>query len=148
MYKYKLYRQIDGVKMSSCFGSTLAKLFLACFEKLFANTNNFSLICIYDTYAKNIWAVFDSDSTFKQFFECLSSQHKEIKFTFEKNTNCNNLPFLGVQTKLKDAGYDTCAWRKSTNTGLLRNFNTLCLNAWKSVLIMCLLDRAKKLCRN
>ena len=69
--------------MSSCFGSTLANFFLACFEKLFANTNHFSPN-LYLRYANINYALFDSDSTFEQFFECLSSQHKDIKFTFEK----------------------------------------------------------------
>ena len=56
------------------------------------------------------------------------------------------MPFLDVQIKLYDAGYDTCVWRKSTKTGLLLNFNALFPNTWKSGLIMCLLHRAKKIC--
>ena len=39
MYKNKLYKQIDGVTMCSCLGSTLANFFLGCLEEeLFANT--------------------------------------------------------------------------------------------------------------
>ena len=41
MYKDKLYKQIDGVTMSSCLGPTLANFFLGCLEeKLLASTNN------------------------------------------------------------------------------------------------------------
>ena len=51
-----------------------------------------------------------------------------------------------MQIKLNDASYDTCVWRKPTNTALLLNFNALCPNTWKSGLIMCLLHRSKKIC--
>ena len=64
----------------------------------------------------------------------------------EKNTNCENLSLLDVQIKLNDIGYDTCVWQKSTNTGLLPNFNALCPNTWKSGLILCWLHRPRKLC--
>ena len=47
LYKDKLYKQIDGVTMGSCLGPKLANFFLGCLEeKVFANTNNFHLICI------------------------------------------------------------------------------------------------------
>ena len=100
----------------------------------------------YLRYIDDIYAVFDSDSACTQFLGILNSQHKDIKFTLEKNTNCQNLPFLDVQIKLNGSGYDTCVWRKPTNTGLLLNFSALCPNSWKSGLIMCLLHRAKNIC--
>ena len=121
MYKNKLYKQIDGVTMGSCLGPTLANFFLGCLEeKLFANSNNL-LPNLYLRYIDDIYAVFDSDSASTQFLDILNSQHKDITFTFEKNTNRENLPFLDVQIKLNDAGYDTCVWRKPINTGLLLN---------------------------
>ena len=55
---------------------------------------------------------------YTQFLDILDLQHKDIKFTIEKITKCDNLPLLNVQIKLNDAGYDTCVWRKPTNTGL------------------------------
>ena len=120
--------------------------FLGCLEeKLFANANNLSPD-LYLRYIDDIYAVFDSDSTCTQFLDILNSQHKDIKFILEKTTNRENLPFLDVQIKLYDAGYDTCVWRKPTNTGLLLNFNAFCPNPWKSGLIMCLLHRAKSIC--
>ena len=145
MYKDKLYKQIDGVTMGSCLGPTLANFFLGCLEeKLLASTNNPSPN-LYLRYTDDIYTVFDSDSACTQFLDILNSQHKDIKFTLEKNTNRENLPFLDVQIKLNDSGYDTCVRRKPTNTGLLLNFSALCPNTWKSGLIMCLLHRAKKI---
>ena len=58
----------------------------------------------------DIYAVFDSDSPCSQFLKILYSQHKDIKFTLEKDTNWENLPFLNLEIKLNDIGYDTCIW--------------------------------------
>ena len=125
MSKDKLYKQIDGVTMGLCLGPTLTNLFLGCLEeKLFTNTNNLSPN-LYLRYIVDIYAVFDSDSALSQFLDILNSQHIDVKFTLEKNTNCDNLPFLHVQIKLNDSGYDTCVWRKPTNTESLFNFNAL-----------------------
>ena len=123
------YKQIDGVTWGSCLGPTLANFFLGYLEeKLFANTNNLSPN-LYLRYINDIYVVFDSDSACTQFLDILNSQQKDIKFTLEKNTNCENLSFLDVQIKLNDDGYDICVWRKPTNTGLLLNFNALCPNS-------------------
>ena len=100
MYNDKLYKQIDGETMGSCHGSTtLVNFFLGCLEeKLSANSNNLSPN-LYLRYIDDIYAVFDSDSVCTQFLDILNSQHKDIKFTLEKNTNRENLPFLDVQKK-------------------------------------------------
>ena len=57
-------------------------------------------------------------------------------------------PFLDVQIKLLNDGYETNVRRKYTNTGLLLDFNITCPKIWKSVLIMCFLHRAKPICSN
>ena len=78
----------------------------------------------------------------------LNSQHKDIRFTVEKATKFSTLNFLDVQIKLLDNGYETCVWRKPTNTGVLLNFNAICPTSWKTGLITCLLHRAKFVCSN
>ena len=78
----------------------------------------------------------------------MNSQHNDIKFTIEQFTKANTLSFLDVQVKLLNDGYETNVWRKSTNTGLLLNFNAICPKIWKSGLIMCFLHRAKWICSN
>ena len=78
----------------------MANFFLDCLEeKLLASTNN-SLPNLYLRYIDDIYAVFDGDSACTQFLDILNSQHKDIKFTLEKNTNRENLAFLDVQIKL------------------------------------------------
>ena len=78
----------------------------------------------------------------------LYSQHKYIKYTEEKATKFSTLNFLKVQIKLLDNGYETCIWRKPTNTAVVLNFNAICPTAWKIGLITCLLHRAKIVCSN
>ena len=55
---------------------------------------------------------------------------------------------MDVQVKLLNDGYETNVWRKSTNIGLLLNFNAMCPKTWKSEWIMCFLHRAKNICSN
>ena len=86
----------------------MANFFLGCLEEKLFNNNNYLLPNLYLRYIDDIYAVFDSDSACTQFLDILNSQHKDIKFTLEKNTNRENLPFLDVQIKLNDAGNDTC----------------------------------------
>ena len=56
------------------------------------------------------------------------------------NTKTN---FLNVEIKMNDTEYDTCMWRKPTNTGLLLNLYSICLTTWNSGLIKCFLYRAE-----
>ena len=56
--------------------------------------------------------------------------------------------YLDVEIKMNDTAYDTCIWRKPTNTGLLLNFHSICPTTWKSGLIKCFLHRAKYICSN
>ena len=41
---------------------------------------------------------------------------------------------------------NTLVYRKPTNTNLILNFNALCPTKWKSGLIPCFLNRAKRMC--
>ena len=115
-------------------------------EKLFVSVNNFSSkqprkkltnvgprhkpivtpsICLYSLslYMNNgnSWQLKAYSCTRTNYI--IDSHHKDIKFTLEKNTNCDNLPFLDVQITVSDNGYDTCIWSKPTDPGLLINFN-------------------------
>ena len=75
-----------------------------------------------------------------------NSLHTAIKFTIEKEPSSNSSTFFHVQIQLTDKGYDTCIWRKTTNTGLLPHYKANCPKTWKSGLIMCFLHRAKNIC--
>ena len=130
--------------MGSPLGPTLANFFLRCIEEKIFTHNKDLLPKSYLRYIDDVYAVFDCDNDCLKFLEVLNSQHKNI----EKITKFSTLNFLYVQIKLLDNGYETCVWRKPTNTGVLLNFNAICPAAWKIGLITCLLHRAKLVCSN
>ena len=126
MYKNKLYKHIDGVTTGCPLGPILANFFLGCIEqKLYENKSDF-LPLVYLHYIEDIYCVFDTESASLEFLQMLNSQHAAIKFTIENETNSKSLTFLDVQIQLTDKGYDTCVWKKPTNTGLLLNYKTNC----------------------
>ena len=99
-------------------------------------------------YIDDTYALFDNKKDCFKFLDILNSQHNDIKFTIEQSTKANTLSFLDVQVKLLNDGYERNVWHKSTNTGLLLNFDAMCPKIWKSELIMCFLHRAKCICSN
>ena len=126
MYNDKLYKQIDGVTMGSPLDPTLANFFLGCLEeKIFENNCNV-VLKLYLRYIDDTYALFDNKKDCFKFLDILNSQHNDIKFTFGQSVKANTLSFLDVQVKLLNDGYETNVWCKSTNTGLLPNFNALC----------------------
>lgn len=135
--------------MGSPLGPTLANFFLGCLEeKIFQNDDNNTLPKIYLRYIDDVFACFENENDCTKFLDILNSQHKDIRFTVEKATRANTLSFLDVNVQLLNNGYETCVWRKATNTGLVLNFNAVCPKTWKSGLILCFLHRAKTICSN
>ena len=59
-----------------------------------------------------------------------------------------SLPFLDIDITLHEGNIQTCVYRKSTNTGVLLNFNSVAPTQWKRSLITCLLNRAHVVCSN
>ena len=55
-------------------------------------------------------------------------------------------PLLDVEIRLNEIGIDTWVYRKPTNTNLILKFNALCPTKWKSGLILCFLNQAKRIC--
>ena len=47
---------------------------------------------------------------------------------------------------LDETGIDPWVYRKPTNSNLILNFNALCPTKWKSGLILCFLNRVKRIC--
>jgi len=79
-------------------------------------------------------------------FKFIKCQTQNIRFTVEYASD--TLSFLDVEIKINGQDVDTGIWRKSTNTGLLLNFDDLCPQKWKSGLIICMIVRAKRICSN
>ena len=123
---------------------TLANFFLAHIEnKLLKKQSDFHPK-LYSSYVDDIFAVFDNSDHCTKFFDLLNSQHNNIKFTVEIPSD--TIPFLDVAIKLNETGIDTWVYRKPTNINLILNFNVLCPTKWKSGLILCFLNRTKRIC--
>ena len=99
---------------------------------------------MYSRYVDDIFAVFDKSDHCTKFLDLLNSQHNNIKFTVKFSSD--TIPFLDVEIRLNKTGIDTWVYRKPTNTNLILNFNVLCPTKWKSELILCFLNRAKRIC--
>ena len=146
LYKDNIYKQIDGCAMGSPLGPTLANWFLGKIERenIFIDTLNDFNPNFYVRYVDDVFAVFDSREKCDQFFAYINNLHTNLKFTVEYPQD--TLPFLDVEVKLHDGFIETWVYRKSTNTGVLMNFNAVAPVQWKRSLITCLLNRAFIVC--
>ena len=148
LYKDAVYQQIDGCAMGSPLGPTLANWFLGKIERDIFINNVFLDYApeFYVRYVDDIFAVFDSMQKCEQFFNFINNIHPNLKFTVEYPQG--SLPFLDIDITLHEGNIQTCVYRKSTNTGVLLNFNSVAPTQWKRSLITCLLNRAHVVCSN
>ena len=58
----------------------------------------------------------------------------------------NTFPLLNVKLKIHEALFDPWVDRKKTHTEVMLNYSAIVPVNWKKVLILCLLNIAKKLC--
>ena len=109
-----MYKQIDGVAMSSPLSVALANIFVGYREsKLFeATTKPF----LYHQYVDDTFAIFGSEDECTSFLDALNSMHSALKFTFEKEEN-DQLPFLDVLVEKSNERFLTSVFRKPTFTG-------------------------------
>ena len=99
----------------------------------------------YRRYVDDTFCVFNTENEAKLFFDFLNSQHPNIKFTMEKETN-NILSFLDMCINNGDPScLKTSTYRKKTFTGLLTNFFSFTSFSYKVGLIRTLMDRAYKI---
>ena len=99
---------------------------------------------LYSKYLDDTFAVLDNSDYCTKFLDLLNSQHNNIKFTVE--LPFDTITFLDVEIRLNETDIDTWVYRKPTNTNLILNFNALCPTKWKSGLILCFLNRVRRIC--
>ena len=100
---------------------------------------------LYVRYVDDINAVFHENVSFNNFLNPINSQHPNIKFTVEERNN-NILSFLDTRIRLVGERFESCVFRKSTNTDVLLNFSAICPSSWKKGVILGALNRAKVTC--
>ena len=84
----KIYQQTDAVPISSSLGRSLANAFLCFHEQIWLNDcpEDFKPV-YYRRYVDDIVALFRSQGHLKKFTNYLNSKHKNIKFTYEQESN-------------------------------------------------------------
>ena len=92
----------------------------------------------YRRYVDDIFALFRSPDHLEKFTSYLNSKHKNIKFTYEKESN-DSLPFLDILISRSENGFKTSVYHKPTFSGVYSNFNSFIYDQYKIGLIFTLL---------
>ena len=122
----------------------LANLFLGHYENIRLNKYQGPSLHFYQRYAESTFCLYHNEQDALLFFDCLNSQHTNIKFTMEKESN-KMLAFLDVYVNNKDpCNLLMSVYRKNTFTGLLTNFDSFTSYSYKIGFIRTLVDRAYK----
>ena len=103
----KIYKQTDGVAMVSLLDPGLANAFSCFHEQVWLNDcpEDFKPV-YYRKYVDDIFPLFRSPDHLEKFTYYLNSKHKNIKFTYEKESN-KPLPFLDILISRSVNGFKT-----------------------------------------
>ena len=130
--------------MRSPLGPTLANFCLAHFESKLLDDNPIQQCspALYLRYV-DIFCVFRSGTSHYEFLDKLNDMHNNLRFTSEIGPSDH--PFLDTCVSLLSTDEDKFSsrvFRKSTYTGVMFNFSSVCIKKWKFGLVQCLLHRA------
>ena len=147
LFNGNFYDQIDGVAMGSPLGPLLANIFLSHrAEKIWLD--NCPSECKPVFYRRNVddsFILFQSRNHVEPFLKFLNSQHPNIKFTCDVETN-KTLSFLDITICRSDNSFVTSVYRKPTFTRLFTNFESFLPIIYKKGLIFTLLFRYFNIC--
>ena len=113
-------------------------------EQSWLNNYKGPKVLYYKRYVDDTLSLFDKEDHAMSFFNFINSQHPNIKFTFEKETN-GKLSFLDVLISKSGDKYITSIFHKKTYTGLLTNFFSFTSFKYKLGLVKTLVDRTHKI---
>ena len=130
--------------MGSPLAPILANLFLGFHEETWINNFDKSRLLLYKRYVDDTFCVFNNEQDAMLFFDFINSQHPNIKFTFEKQTD-GKLSFLDILINNSSSDCVFSVFHKKTYTGLLTNFFSFIPFRYKIGLIRTLIDRIFKI---
>ena len=139
----KIFDQVDGVAMGSPLGPALANLFMGYYKQKWLESDHGRLVKFYRRYVDDIFCFFENEHQAQTFLDFLNIQHPNLNFTIEKQ-HMKQLPFLDV-LNTRSGRLITSAYRKSTFTGLLQNYDSFVPSTYKKGLIKTLIDRTFRL---
>ena len=108
---------------------------------MWLNTFQECEIILYRPYVDDIICLFNCESDPDKFFEFLNRQHRNIKFTFEKQVN-KQISFLDVLITNDGGQFCTSVFRKETAIGLFTNYLGFTPFSYKVGLVRTLLHHA------
>ena len=111
------YDQTDEVAMDSPLGLALVNFSMDFHEKRWLDQFQFCSTLLYSRHADDVIRFFNAEQDVNEFSKFLSSQHPNIKVTFEKQKDAK-LAFLAVLFSKTDQNFCTSVYRKM-------NFNRL-----------------------
>ena len=101
-------------------------------------------LLFYKRYVDDIVCIFKTSEQADKFLDFLSTRHKNIKFTIEKEQD-QKLPFLDVLIDKASNNRITTKYKKSTDTGLLTNYLSFITTKYKLRLVKTFVDRLYKI---
>ena len=140
----RFFDQIDGVAMGSPLAPALANLFMGHHENTWLISSEGKNVSFYKRYVDDIFCLVDNENEADNFLAFLNNRHENLKFTIEKEKQ-GKLPFLDVCIDNTNDNIKTSIFRKTTDTGLLTNFNSFTCFKYKTGLIKTLVDRIYKI---
>ena len=142
-FNNQMYKQLDGVAMSSPLGPALANIFVGFHEsRVFDNTIKPG---VYFRYVDDTFVIFSSELDCDCFHEKCNMLYPALKFTVEKEQN-NTLNFIDVLVEKERTGFLTSVYRKPTFTEQYIHWNSFSPKARKIGLITTLVHRALMIC--
>ena len=144
MFNESIYDQIDGISMGSPLAPALANLFMSHHEEKWLKSRTGKKVKFYKRYVDDIFCLMETEKMADDFLTYLNKQHKNLKFTIEKENN-RILPFLDIKLEKGENGTKTSVYKKKTDTGLLTNFTSFVCYKYKTCLVKTLIDRIFKI---
>ena len=132
--------------MGGCVFPTLAEGFMSHYETIWLSNCPLDFKSVlYRRYVDDSLLLFRSESYIRLFLDNLNGRHPSIKFNYESERK-GYLPFLNVNVRKTEHGFETSLFCKDTFTGLTRKYNSALSHRYKVNLIQCLWYRLFRIC--
>ena len=99
---------------------------------------------MYKRYVDDIFCMFGNEKDAEIIFEFLNCRHKNMKFTFKKESN-KFLSFLDILIKNERNRFLTSVYRTKTSIGLFPPFHSFTPMSYKIGLIRCRIHKTLKI---